>query len=116
MKVRLVIDGSCDNPLADRRHVYEVTLGRTVRVKAGCIADAERTAAATLGPVRRLTCCCCGEVTRGRQWHNRDTGYGLCPKCADWIIGRDNMSPEEFTSCYGVRGVHFDAEAGVRSE
>jgi hypothetical protein len=33
------------------------------------------TEAQTLEPVRTLTCCCCGESTRGRQWWNRDTGF-----------------------------------------
>jgi hypothetical protein len=55
--------------------------------------------------VRNLTCCCCGARTRGRQWYNRDTGYGLCPKCADWVAGRE--SAEEMRSCYGVRGTHY---------
>ena len=61
-------------------------------------------------PVRNLSCCCCGERTRGRQWYNRDWGYGLCPKCVDYCASR--MSQQEFTKCYGVRGVHFDVREG----
>jgi hypothetical protein len=58
--------------------------------------------------VRDLYCSCCGARTRGRQWHNRDIGYGLCPTCADWIQQRGMTVGEEFTRCYGTRGVHFD--------
>src|SRR5690554_239123 len=32
--------------------------------------------------IQRLRCACCGDMTRGRQWHNRDKGFGLCPRCA----------------------------------
>jgi len=64
-------------------------------------------------PVRRLTCCCCGAATRGRQWHNRDTGFGLCAWCAGWIIGR-GMDREEFRRCYGTRGIHFDVVEYVK--
>ena len=58
------------------------------------------------GPVRILHCCCCGAATRGRQWYNRDTGYGLCRGCVDRCSR--NETPEEVKSLYGVRGVHYD--------
>ncbi len=57
-------------------------------------------------PPYGLTCCCCGSETIGRQWWNRDTGYGLCASCADHIEPR--IGPENFHSYYGIRGVHFD--------
>lgn len=57
-------------------------------------------------PVQRMLCPCCGGVTRGRQWHNRDIGYGLCVSCIDFC--HRNETPERFQSLYGVRGVHFD--------
>lgn len=60
-------------------------------------------------PVSRLLCSCCGAVTRGRQWYNRDTGYGLCVSCIDYC--HRNESPERFQSLYGVRGVHFDVQS-----
>lgn len=43
-KVKFVIDGSCDNPFADRRHTYEVTFtdGSKARVKAECEAEARK--------------------------------------------------------------------------
>ena len=30
-----------------------------------------------------MCCSCCGADTIGRQWSNRDTGYGVCVVCAD---------------------------------
>ena len=64
--------------------------------------------------IRTLTCSCCGARTKGRQWHNRDTGFGLCSKCAHWIRTRMNgkyYDPAEFERCYGKSGVHyFEAE------
>lgn len=56
-------------------------------------------------PPRHLECCCCGESTTGRQWWNRDTGYGLCPDCIPlWL--RDGF--DFLTSTNGVKGIHFD--------
>lgn len=52
-----------------------------------------------------LTCSCCGGPARGRQWWNRDAGYGLCPKCAEWIATREPAS--EIRSSYGVAGYHY---------
>lgn len=57
-------------------------------------------------PVIRLRCCCCGETTRGRQWWNRDTGWGLCSKCIDYCARGE--TPETMKDLYGVRGVHYD--------
>lgn len=52
-----------------------------------------------------LICCCCGGLTRGKQWHNRDKGYGLCSKCAKWLKTRE--TPEEMTENYGVEGINY---------
>lgn len=60
----------------------------------------------TSAPTRPLICSCCGAETRGRQWHNRDTGYGLCTDCIEFCAKRS--TPAEFERCYGRRGVHFD--------
>lgn len=54
----------------------------------------------------RLTCACCGSETRGRQWHNRDKGYGLCPDCIEFVS--KNETPEAVESMYGKRGTHYD--------
>lgn len=55
---------------------------------------------------RNLICCTCGRHTRGRQWWNRDKGFGLCDDCitinhvADVPLGATARS-------FGVRGVHW---------
>lgn len=63
-----------------------------------------------LGPTESLECCCCGGGTRGRQWHNRDTGYGMCVACIKYVKDR-GMSDEEILSNYGHKGVHYDVGA-----
>ena len=63
-------------------------------------------------PIRTLSCCCCGERFQGRQFHNQDTGFGMGPCCADWVLnrrpfGHEQMTLEEFERTYGKRGLHF---------
>ena len=56
---------------------------------------------------RNLVCCCCGEQAgKWQQWWNRDTGYGVCPKCVAWIRSRGE-SEEEIRSNYGVEGINY---------
>lgn len=52
-----------------------------------------------------LECCCCGNRTIGRQWYNRDTGYGVCEPCATKIALTE--TPEYMRSTYGIYGVHY---------
>ena len=59
--------------------------------------------------------CCSGAAGSWEQWHNQDTGYGLCRKCADWISSRtmfgkpDPLSnPLEFSATYGLPGTHLE--------
>jgi len=59
------------------------------------------------GPTRQLECCCCGQHAPGRQWWNRDTGYGLCDACISFCGVADIPAGEE-VSAYGIRGVHWD--------
>lgn len=56
---------------------------------------------------RLLECCCCGSGTLGRQWWNRDTGYGMCPSCIAFVR-RKGMSEEEIQCNYGMEGVHWN--------
>lgn len=69
---------------------------------------------AKFGPSVRLYCCCCGGVTYGRQWPNRDTGYGLCDGCivqcrvTNVPMGEADTGDGSGHSYYGVRGVHWD--------
>jgi hypothetical protein len=43
----------------------------------------------------------------GRQWWNRDTGYGLCDDCIR-TCGLDAIGMGGHADSYGVRGVHWD--------
>ena len=63
-------------------------------------------------PIKTLTCCCCGQETLGRQWWNRDTGYGLCAKCAEHISTSRGYKddPIDFELCYGKKGIHHSLE------
>lgn len=54
---------------------------------------------------RQLVCCCCGAATRGRQWWNRDTGFGICDRCA--TEQAEHEEPERMRSLYGEAGVHY---------
>ena len=56
-------------------------------------------------PRKMLICHCCGYKTKGRQWWNRDKGYGVCPECANFIAGKEGLK-ELMMSC-GIPGVHF---------
>ena len=64
-------------------------------------------------PVIHLTCSCCGGSTRGRTWHNRDSGFGLCQSCAVWIAGRETA--EDMKKCYGTAGVHYNIPGETQS-
>ena len=57
------------------------------------------------GDLITLTCSCCDGPAIGRQWWNRDTGCGLCSKCADWIATRE--TPEYMQFAYGIEGIHY---------
>jgi hypothetical protein len=64
--------------------------------------------------VQTLACCCCEERTTGRQWHNRDLGYGLCTKCANYVATR--MTAEEMHRNYGEAGRHYALPWRARHE
>jgi len=52
------------------------------------------------------------------QWHNQDDGFGLCARCADWIIERDQRKPPDWRTdmsrTYGIPGIN--REAGPKFE
>ena len=58
-----------------------------------------------LGPVQTLICSCCAGEARGRQWSNRDIGYGLCDRCAEHIVAKEDAV--EMLSRYGIEGIHY---------
>lgn len=62
-----------------------------------------------LPPVMGLTCACCGNYHKGRQWFNRDDGYGLCNNCIDDCV-TDPLDWLEPGCSYGVPGIHYDID------
>lgn len=60
----------------------------------------------SLRAVKNLTCCCCGNEFRGRQWHNRDNGYGLGQCCIEYC--KSNTPLPDFIQAYGVEGYNFN--------
>ena len=61
--------------------------------------------------MRTLICCACGGPAPGKQWRNRDTGFGVCARCfAEWVKRyglRDSCE-----SC-GFPGVHHSPGAAA---
>ena len=52
------------------------------------------------------TCAICGNEAHGKQWWNRDKGYGLCLDCAaKWVMKHTTI--DEFTKSYGHPGTHW---------
>lgn len=62
-----------------------------------------------VSPTIPLECCCCGNGTIGRQWWNRDTGYGLCQDCIGYN-GVSNVAIGDTADSFGVRGYHWDIQ------
>lgn len=54
-----------------------------------------------------LTCSWCGGSTMGRQWWNRDTGYGLCVICIT-LNPEADMPRGHVSRGFGKRGYHYD--------
>lgn len=53
-----------------------------------------------------LTCFCCGSETRGRQWYNRDLGFGCCSNCVEFLGKKE--SAEELRSMIGIEGDNYN--------
>jgi len=66
-----------------------------------------RRGAAMKSHVVRLTCCVCGSRCQGRQWWNRDAGYGLCGPCAHWLTAVHRTPAAEMVDLYGHDGRHY---------
>lgn len=63
---------------------------------------------------RAKLCACCGARTAPlTQFHNQDTGYGLCASCADWIEEREGS--DYLARCYGKRGVHIETQEATHA-
>jgi hypothetical protein len=63
---------------------------------------------------RKLICACCGEYVPGRwyQFWNQDTGYGICRKCVDWLLGKGETQAE-IEGSYGKEGINFAGKEGT---
>lgn len=61
------------------------------------------------------TCCVCGDGTKGAQHWNRDTGYGICPKCIAWLRSK-GTSEAELLDLYGVEGVNYLSTAAGKAD
>lgn len=57
------------------------------------------------GRAVRLDCCVCGLGCLGRQWWNRDDGYGVCEGCIADARQRGE-SEAEIERLYGKPGIH----------
>jgi hypothetical protein len=93
-------------PFSDGHYVYDFT-GFMDRGGKSWYYDGSLVAAKYLytAPVP-LLCSSCGAETRGRQWRERDVGYGLCDRCATWLSERGEPA-EAMRRSYGVEGVHY---------
>lgn len=58
--------------------------------------------------IKTLTCNCCGNYTKGRQWFNRDTGYGLCLRCGE--EQEIKYSKEIVQDWAGIKGINWGVE------
>ena len=87
---------------------FDDSIGKRFWIKSDydTMREAKIIASMMSAPVRYLTCACCGSETRGRQWWNRDTGYGLCLNCIKLVSSK--ISAEEMKSCYGYDGVNYN--------
>ena len=62
---------------------------------------------------RLLICNCCGNSAgRWYQWWNRDTGFGICARCA----AEQAKDIQELTRNCGIAGVHFDGALIAKAE
>lgn len=69
------------------------------------VAEAVPEKTVVADPVLNLQCSCCRSETKGRQWHNRDAGYGLCNKCVAFVSAREDV--QSMLRNYGIKGVHY---------
>lgn len=55
--------------------------------------------------IKKLRCCICGQDAKGRQWWNRDNGYGICGRCA--VEEAATLSNREMIQSYGKVNIHY---------
>lgn len=65
--------------------------------------------------IRSMTCCCCGNSAgRWKQHWNRDTGYGICKPCVEWVRSRGETEAE-IADLYGKESVNWGEAFEPRS-
>lgn len=52
-----------------------------------------------------LICNCCGQYIKGKQWWNRDEGYGICKSCGEEQADRYGLAQVELDN--GKKGIHW---------
>lgn len=55
--------------------------------------------------ITTLECNCCGLCTKGRQWWNRDDGYGICESCGNEQA--EHYGLDRVNEWNGRRGVYW---------
>ena len=55
--------------------------------------------------MKRLRCSVCGAAAYGKQWWNRDKGYGICMKCVELVLEKEGK--EALVRGYGHAGIHY---------
>lgn len=56
---------------------------------------------------RQMKCSVCGDYAGKYEQHpNRDTGWGLCRRCADWLEAK-GYDEKEMKELYGTPGIHY---------
>lgn len=60
--------------------------------------------------MKALKCACCNRRCLGKQWWNRDQGFGVCPACAY------NEDQENVQMMYGKAGEHYAVNLTLESK
>lgn len=64
---------------------------------------------------RHLNCCVCGtSAGRWEQHWNRDTGWGICQRCATEQARHE--SPESMERLYGKPGINYEAPSAPKED
>jgi hypothetical protein len=68
--------------------------------------------------MRALTCAVCGESAGTWKQHwNRDTGFGVCMKCVQWLRDTNRESEATIENLYGFEGINWGIkEASCESQ
>jgi hypothetical protein len=57
--------------------------------------------------IHNMECAVCGgDAGRWEQHWNRDTGYGVCAKCVDYVKGK-GATDTDILSLYGKEGLNW---------